>query len=99
MSRPNWSSCCGPDTLAPKGGGYGPAMWDLIRLGLLTGARASELAGLCVADVIAEGTALATPKRGKSANASRIIPLHPLAQAVIRTRLASLPDQSPDAPL
>ena len=27
-----------PDMLAPKGGGYGLAMWDPIRLGLLTGA-------------------------------------------------------------
>lgn len=89
----------GPNMLAPKGGGYAPAMWDIIRLGLLTGARASELASLCVGDVIADGTAIATSKRGKSASASRIIPLHPFAQAVIKSRIASLPDQAPDAPL
>ena len=89
----------GGDTLAPNGGGYGPALWDMIRLGLLTGARASELAGLTLADVIGEGTAIATPKRGKNANASRIIPLHSLAEGVIKARLASLPNQAPDAPL
>ena len=89
----------GCDTLAPNNGGFGPALWDLIRLGLLTGARASELAGLCVGDVIEDGTAIATPKLGKSASAARIIPLHRLAQSVVQGRLASLPDQAVDAPL
>ena len=89
----------GRDTLAPNKGGFGPALWDLIRLGLLTGARARELAGLCVGDVIEDGTAIATPKLGKSASAARIIPLHRLAQSVVKNRLASLPDQAADAPL
>ena len=87
------------DSLAPNNGGFGPALWDLIRLGLLTGARASELAGLCIGDVIEDGTAIATPKLGKSASAARIIPLHRLAQSVLASRLASLPNQAADAPL
>ena len=87
----------GKDDLAPRTGGYGPALWDAIRLALLTGARASELVGLRVGDVIEDGTAIATPKRGKTANASRIIPLHTLAQAVLKARLASLPDLAVDA--
>ena len=48
----------GTDKLAPGGGGYGPALWDIIRLGLLTGARANELVSLRVCDVIEEGTYL-----------------------------------------
>lgn len=87
----------GADDLAPGSGGYGPALWDVIRLGLLTGARASELVGLRVGDLIEGGTAIATPKRGKTANASRIIPLHSLAQGVLKARLASLPDPAADA--
>ena len=86
-------------TLAPQGGGYGPAMWDMIRLGLLTGARANELASLRIGDVLEEGTAIVTTDRGKTENAPRIIPLHAFAQRVIRDRLATLPDQDPDASL
>lgn len=48
----------GSDTLAPSGGGYGPALWDAIRLGLLTGLRANELAGLRCKDVVERGTSL-----------------------------------------
>lgn len=87
------------DTLAPNGSGYGPALWDIIRLGLLTGARASELVGLRVGDVIEDGTAIATAKRGKSDAAPRIIPLHAFAQTVLAARLDSLPDRSPAASL
>ncbi len=87
----------GGDVLAPVRGGYGAALWDVIRLGLLTGARASELVGLRVGDVIEDGTAIATPKRGKSESAPRIIPLHAFAQSVIKARVASLPDLAPDA--
>lgn len=83
--------------LAPNGGGYGPALWDTIRLALLTGARAGELIGLRVGDVIEDGTAIATLKRGKTDAASRIIPLHALAQEVHRARLESLTDRSPNA--
>eukprot|EP01037_Dinobryon_pediforme_P005767 gene5767-5830_t len=85
--------------LAPQGGGYGPAMWDMIRLGLLTGARANELASLRIGDVIEGGTAVATSQRGKTENAARIIPLQSFAQRVIRDRLATLPDQDPGASL
>ncbi len=49
--------------------------------------------------MIADGTAIATARRGKSASASRIIPLHPLAQSVINARIAALADQAEDAPL
>ncbi len=52
-----------------------------------------------MADVIADGASIATQKRGKSDAASRIIPLHALAQEVIQARLASLEDRSPGASL
>ena len=93
----------GTDALAPNGGALGATFWDAMRLALLTGARLSELLDLTVAGVIEEGAALAVasdPKRGgKTAAASRIIPLHTLAQEVVRARLASLGDCAPGAPL
>ena len=90
-----------PDQLAPGGGGYAATFWDVIRLALLTGARASEVMGLTLADVIEDGTAIvvAADGRGKTDAASRIIPLHDLAQRVVRDRIASLPQGAPDAPL
>lgn len=87
----------GADQLAPNGGGYGPALWDIVRLGLLTGCRVGELIGLRVGDVIADGAAIATQKRGKSDAASRIVPLHAFAQEVMQARLKTLEDCSPGA--
>ena len=90
----------GPKDLAPIGGGYAATFWDVFRLALLTGARAGELMGLRVRDVIEEGTALVLASTGgKTESASRIMPLHELAQRVIGDRLACLPEQEPEASL
>ena len=90
----------GKDELAPGRGGYGATLWDAFRLLLLTGCRASELMELKIRDVIADGTAIVVAAEGgKSEAASRIVPLHEHAQAVIRMRLASVPTADPAAPL
>ena len=85
------------DKLAPNGGGYGAALWDAIRLGLLTGLRAGELLALTVADV-GDGSAVVV-RGGKTANAARTVPVHGLGSQVIADRLAGLLDRSPSAPL
>lgn len=83
---------------------YGAALFDLLRLGLLTGARQNELASLRRADVLSvagecDGIQV-RPDVAKTESSVRRIPLHPLAQAVIRARLASLPPSAdPRAPL
>jgi len=89
----------GSEQLAPNRGGYGPALWDVLRLGLLTGCRVSELIGLRMVDMIEGGTAIATLKQGKTDAASRIVPLHRLAQEVIQARIATLEDRSSGASL
>jgi len=82
--------------LAPSRGGYAAAFWDIIRLLLLTGARASELLDLRLTDVVADGAAIAiSAEGGKTESASRIVPLHPFAQAVLKTRVGLLPDNTP----
>lgn len=86
--------------LSPGGGAYAPALWDAIRLGLLTGCRLGELTGLRRGDVVADGTAIIVAARGgKTKNARRLLPLHPIAQAVLAARAASMPDTSPEASL
>lgn len=77
------------DDWAPNGGGYGAALWDTVRLGLLTGLRANELAGLRCGDVRDSGAAVMV-QTGKTANARRLVPLCPPAKAVVVARLASL---------
>lgn len=90
----------GPAQLAPGRGGYAATFWDLIRLSLLTGARASETLNLQVRDVLEDGTAVVlAAEGGKTENATRILPLHPLAARVVADRLAGLPDRSPLASL
>ncbi len=89
------------DPNAGKKWSYGPALFDLLRLGLLTGARANELCSLRLRDVTRNGTGvLVTPAVSKTDNAPREIPLHPFAQAIIAIRLNALPaSASPEAPL
>jgi integrase len=86
------------DDWAPNGGGYGPALWDAVRLGLLTGLRANELAGLRCGDV-KDGGAVVAVVGGKSRNARREVPLCEPARLVIAARLAALPGTSPSDPL
>jgi integrase len=83
---------------APKGGGFAPALWDAVRLGLLTGCRANELGSLLVGDLVEGGTAIRV-RVGKTRNAARVVPLCEYAQRVVADRLASLDDRSPTAPL
>jgi integrase len=83
---------------APNGGGYGATLWDALRLGLLTGCRAAELADLRMRHVVGAGTAVSI-RQGKTKNARRIVPLPEAAQTVLAMRLADLLDTSPDAPL
>jgi integrase len=86
------------DQWAPNGGGYASTLWDAVRLALMTGLRAAELADLRISDVIDAGTAIQV-RGGKTKNARRRVPLPKLAQGVIAQRLANLPDTSPEAPL
>jgi len=85
--------------------GYGAAIFDLIRLGLLTGARQNELASLTrdrIQPPETEGglpMIVVTSEVAKTRNSRRRIPLHPLAQKIIEERLEALEDQSGDAPL
>ncbi|MBO1361922.1 tyrosine-type recombinase/integrase [Acetobacter sacchari] len=81
---------------------YGPAIFDLLRLGLLTGARQNELCSLTRGRVIepsAEGGLWAirvTNDVAKTKNAQRLIPIHPLVQSILERRLASAGEE-PDA--
>ncbi|HVY16077.1 MAG TPA: tyrosine-type recombinase/integrase [Rhodopila sp.] len=83
---------------APNGGGYAATLWDAVRLALMTGLRAAELADLRISDVVDDGTAIQV-RGGKTRNARRRVPLPRPAQTVISERLANLPDTSPEAPL
>ena len=73
---------------------YGPALWDLLRLGLLTGARLGELCGLERRDV-AEGCESFRIRDGKTASARREVPLHAFVVPIIRARVAALPTNNP----
>ena len=86
------------DDWAPNGGGYGASLWDAVRLALLTGLRAGELADLRISDLIGNFTTISVPS-GKTRNARRTVPLPQIARDVISARLAVLPDTSPGAPL
>lgn len=88
---------CG-DAWAPGGGGYGPTLWDAVRLALLTGCRANELADLRCGDVLESGRAIVV-RAGKTANARRTVPLCDHAQRVVLARLASLPATGASDPL
>jgi integrase len=83
---------------APNGGGFAATLWDAVRLALLTGLRAAELADLRIRDLHNDRTVISVPK-GKTKNARRMVPMPVLAQRVVEARIAVLPDQSPDAPL
>lgn len=79
---------------------YGPAVWDLLRLGLLTGARLNEICSLERRDV-SEDASVIRIRDGKTANARREVPVHPLIRPILYARVAALPkaDPSPSDPL
>ncbi|WP_082494573.1 tyrosine-type recombinase/integrase [Methylobacterium sp. Leaf108] len=70
---------------------YGTVLYDLIRLGLLTGCRIGELCELRVDDVIIDQQALRITC-GKTKNSRRIMPVHLLAWPIIQRRVASSTD-------
>lgn len=88
----------GADEWAPNGGGYGPTLWDAVRLALLTGCRANELADLRCGDVVQDGAAISI-RGGKTRNARRVVPLCDHARRVVQVRLAALPATGPNDPL
>lgn len=88
-----------PEAWAPNGSPYGAALRDAARLAVLTGCRMGDLGGLKLRDVEGAAEALRV-RRGKTVNASRVVPLGPTARAVLQARLAKLPaDSAPGASL
>jgi integrase len=81
----------GADPVEIMGQRYGTVLHDLMRVGLLTGCRISELCEMRTADVLPEKRAFCI-SQGKTENARRIVPLHELAWPIIQRRLASSSD-------
>ncbi|MEZ5836512.1 MAG: tyrosine-type recombinase/integrase [Geminicoccaceae bacterium] len=71
---------------------YGGALRDLIRLGLLTGARINELCELRKADVDLANMTISI-REGKTHNAVRTIPLHSSLSGFLKRRLESGDDE------
>ena len=65
---------------------YGGALRDLMRLGLMTGARINELCELRRSDVDLDGMTISI-REGKTRNAERTIPAHPVVCGIIKQRL------------
>ena len=85
---------------------WGPAISDMMRLALFTGARQNELATLTAGRILnrngAEGELWGiqvTDEEAKTKNAIRRIPLHPLVQPIIARRLREAGEENIDAPL
>ncbi len=83
---------------------YGPAINDLLPLGLMTGARLDELCELRTEDVDQQQCTVQI-QRGKTRAAKRVIPVHPLVWPIIIRRtegavddelFPELPPQGPD---
>jgi integrase len=79
------------DPAAIMGQRYGAVLFDLMRIGLLTGCRISELCQLRVSDVMVEERAFRI-SHGKTENARRIVPVHALAWPVMQRRLTGSSD-------
>lgn len=70
---------------------YGAILFDLLRLGLLTGCRISELCDIRTEDVLISQLAFRIPD-GKTENARRIMPVHRHGWPIIKRRLISTSD-------
>ncbi|WP_238280733.1 tyrosine-type recombinase/integrase, partial [Methylobacterium goesingense] len=79
------------DPRAAVGSRYGLVLFDLMRLGLLTGCRIGELCQLRVEDVIVSQQAFRIPQ-GKTENARRIMPVHHMGWPIIQRLIASSSD-------
>jgi integrase len=71
-----------------KAGDHAEAIRDLVRLGLVTGCRLNELCELQVRDVLLEDKAIRI-REGKTANATRVIPVHASVWPIIERRKAA----------
>ncbi|WP_457105439.1 tyrosine-type recombinase/integrase [Methylobacterium sp. P5_C11] len=80
------------DPVAEMGERYGTVLFDLMRLGLLTGCRIGELCQLRRSDVIIEQRAFRIPD-GKTENARRLMPVHRHAWPIIQRRLSASTDE------
>lgn len=76
------------DPVALMGKTYGPAIGDLLRLGLMTGCRLNEICSLSVADILAPDKA-ARIAAGKTKNARRVVPIHESVWPIVERRLAN----------
>ncbi|SOR32031.1 Putative phage integrase (fragment) [Methylorubrum extorquens] len=76
------------DPRSAVGSRYGLVLFDLMRLGLLTGCRIGELCQLRVDDVIESQQAFRIPQ-GKTESARRIMPVHRAVWPIIQRRIAS----------
>jgi len=79
------------DPVALMGHRYGAAIRDLQRLGLMTGARLSELCELTTGDVSEEEHSV-TIRKGKTESATRVIPIHTLVWPIVEERLKAARD-------
>jgi integrase len=70
---------------------YAPALWDLMRLGLLTGARLDELCSLRVEDIDAKERTIRI-RDGKTENAQRTIPVLDPIWPIIERRVGEAKD-------
>jgi integrase len=75
-------------------GNYAQAIHDLMRLGLLTGARLNELCSLVAADIDSIRHSLSITD-GKTHSATRVIPLHDLAWPIVARRLQAAQGDGP----
>jgi integrase len=79
------------DPVAVMGKRYGAAIADLLRLGLMTGARLNEMCELRVEDVLVKDRAIRV-REGKTESAKRIIPVHDAVWPLIERRLEEAQD-------
>lgn len=79
------------DPIAYRGRRYGSAIRDLLRLGLMTGMRITEMCELRTEDVLVADRAVRV-QAGKTDAARRTIPVHAAAWSVVERRTANAID-------
>jgi integrase len=88
------------DPATVVGSRYGPAIGDLVRLGLMTGARLNELCALSAADVDEVRHAIRIGE-SKTKAGKRVLPVHASVWPIVQRRLeeAMRASSEPQAPL
>lgn len=79
-----------------SGGTYSGELYDLLRLGLVTGCRLDELCAIQVQDVLRKDRAIRVAE-GKTENATRIVPVIEAAWEIVERRLREAPKDEPGA--